>query len=154
MRVLPLFLSFTLFLSASVAAQQFDQRELIQNLKIFSSDSFGGRKANQEGGEKSRNFVRSKFQSLGLQSFSIDNFQEFAIQGRNEDPYSGYNIIGYLKGSVFPDRYVVISAHHDHLGTHGDEIYNGADDNGSGTCALFSIAEYFTKYGPRTSIPI
>lgn len=56
------------------------------------------------------------------------------------------NIVGMLKGSSLPDEYVVIGAHYDHIGVgkadvNGDSIYNGADDNGSGTAGLLLAAE-------------
>ncbi len=67
------------------------------------------------------------------------------------------NIIGYIEGSEFPDEYIFISAHSDHEGIINGEIYNGADDNGSGTAAVLEIAEAFslaTKngYRPKRSI--
>lgn len=58
------------------------------------------------------------------------------------------NVVGLLPGSdpSLDDEYVVISAHYDHVGTRlpdaeGDSIYNGADDNGSGTTAVLELAE-------------
>lgn len=51
------------------------------------------------------------------------------------------NVAAYIKGSEKPDEYVVISAHYDHLGKRGKEIYNGADDNGTGTTALLEMAQ-------------
>ena len=57
------------------------------------------------------------------------------------------NVVGILPGSdpVLKEEYVLISAHMDHLGVgpavDGDSIYNGADDNASGTAAVLEIAE-------------
>jgi Zn-dependent M28 family amino/carboxypeptidase len=56
---------------------------------------------------------------------------------------SSQNVVAYIKGSEFPDEVLIISAHLDHLGTKDEQIYNGADDNGSGTAALMEIAEAF-----------
>ncbi|MBK8347661.1 MAG: M28 family peptidase [Saprospiraceae bacterium] len=53
----------------------------------------------------------------------------------------GKNIIGYIKGKSKPDEFVVVSAHYDHLGKRGDEIFNGADDNGSGTSTLLELSQ-------------
>ena len=59
------------------------------------------------------------------------------------------NVIGRLEGAVRPDEYVVYTAHWDHLGMNpdmeGDNIYNGALDNASGTAAMLEIAEAFTR---------
>ena len=62
------------------------------------------------------------------------------------------NVVARLPGSSLPDEYVIYTAHWDHLGRdstlRGDQIYNGALDNASGTSALIEIAEAFTKLGP------
>lgn len=60
------------------------------------------------------------------------------------------NVVGLLKGAVHPDEYVVMGAHYDHIGTgrpndQGDSIFNGADDNASGTAGLLMNAEAFAK---------
>jgi hypothetical protein len=53
----------------------------------------------------------------------------------------GTNIIATIEGETKPDEHVIVSAHYDHLGKRGDEVFNGADDNGSGTTALLSLAK-------------
>ncbi|MCW3081380.1 M28 family peptidase [Segetibacter sp.] len=67
------------------------------------------------------------------------------------------NVIGVLPGTDKADEYVLITSHYDHLGTHGKEIFYGADDDGSGTTSVIEIAEAFAKaknegHGPRRSI--
>ncbi len=67
------------------------------------------------------------------------------------------NVLGYLEGTDLKDEILVLTAHYDHLGMQGDKIYNGADDDGSGTVAVMDIAEAFAKakadgHGPRRSI--
>ena len=60
------------------------------------------------------------------------------------------NVAGFWPGSD-PDlrnQVVIVSAHYDHVGVSGEETYNGADDNGSGTCGLMAIAEALASYGP------
>lgn len=52
----------------------------------------------------------------------------------------GNNIIGYIEGKTKKDEYIIVSAHYDHLGKRGDEIFNGADDNASGTSTLLELA--------------
>ncbi|MCW1717363.1 M28 family metallopeptidase [Pseudoalteromonas sp. A3] len=60
-----------------------------------------------------------------------------------------YNFIATLPGSEKADEHVIYSAHWDHLGTDttrkGDQIYNGAHDNATGTAGLIEVAEAFTK---------
>ena len=68
------------------------------------------------------------------------------------------NVLGYLEGSDLKDEVLVITSHYDHLGLgENGEIFNGADDDGSGTVAVMDIAEAFVKakadgHGPRRSI--
>jgi len=68
------------------------------------------------------------------------------------------NVVAVIKGSEKPDEYVIISAHLDHVGVNTEgEIYNGADDDGSGTVGLLEIAEAFKKAadegnGPKRSV--
>lgn len=52
----------------------------------------------------------------------------------------GKNVIGYIEGKTKPNEYVIVTAHYDHLGKRGDEVYNGANDNGSGTVTLMELA--------------
>ena len=69
-------------------------------------------------------------------------------------PVTTQNVIAVLEGSdpVLKNEYVAIGAHYDHVGigtpVNGDAIYNGADDDGSGTVAVLSLAEAFVR-GPR-----
>ncbi|TCK64838.1 peptidase M28-like protein [Winogradskyella wandonensis] len=67
------------------------------------------------------------------------------------------NVVAFIKGSEKPDEIVVLSAHLDHEGIKNGEVYNGADDDGSGTIAILEIAEAFQQavkdgYQPKRSI--
>jgi len=74
------------------------------------------------------------------------------------DPLQTRNVVGILRGSdpVLKNQYVMFSAHMDHLGvrgTTGDTIYNGADDDASGTSTVIELARIFTKgERPKRSI--
>jgi hypothetical protein len=67
---------------------------------------------------------------------------------------SAMNVIGWLEGSdpMLRDEYVVFTAHMDHVGVgrpvNGDSIYNGADDDASGTAGIVELAQAFAS-GPR-----
>lgn len=61
------------------------------------------------------------------------------------EKFVGENVLAYIPGTDLKDELVVITAHYDHLGIIDSNIYNGADDNGTGTVALLEIAEAFMK---------
>lgn len=76
---------------------------------------------------------------------------------RGEVPVETQNVMGYMEGTDKKDEVVLITAHYDHVGIQNGQIHNGADDDGSGTCAVLEIAEAFAKAkaegnGPRRSI--
>jgi Peptidase family M28 len=60
---------------------------------------------------------------------------------KNVTLLEGNNIIATIEGKSKTDEYVIVSAHYDHLGIRGDEVFNGADDNGSGTSTLIELAK-------------
>lgn len=77
------------------------------------------------------------------------------IQNNFIPDYQSQNIIGYVKGSEFPDSFIVFSAHYDHLGQMGKDVYfPGANDNASGCAMLFNLAKQYSmpEHNPKYSI--
>ncbi|QIA09627.1 M28 family metallopeptidase [Draconibacterium halophilum] len=77
--------------------------------------------------------------------------------GAEPEVLEGKNVIAYIEGSdpVLKNEYIVFMAHYDHLGIGKDgDVYNGADDNGSGTAAIMEVAEAFASLEekPKRSI--
>ena len=75
------------------------------------------------------------------------------------DKLNSINVASIIEGSHYPNEYIVITAHLDHVGIEGEDIFNGADDDGSGSMALLEIAQAFKMasldgYGPKRSIVI
>ena len=67
------------------------------------------------------------------------------------------NVIGVIPGTDKKDEYLFLTGHYDHLGNHDGKIYYGADDDGSGTCAVINMAKAFAKAkaegnGPRRTV--
>ncbi|MGK0414916.1 MAG: Zn-dependent M28 family amino/carboxypeptidase [Polaribacter sp.] len=141
---------------------EIDSKELLANIQILSTDTLEGRAFSTPGSQKAQNIILDKFTALELEpvlgnnllqgfshTFKGEKRQEvFPIKNPKKDFSNvtdtiakGANIIGMLKG--LSDKSIVISAHYDHLGIRDGEIYNGADDNASGTAALFTLIEYF-----------
>ncbi len=76
---------------------------------------------------------------------------------RNEEKIITENVLGFVEGSDLKDEVIVITAHYDHLGKHDGVVFNGADDDGTGTVAVMELAEAFMKakqdgFGPRRSM--
>ncbi|PCJ24693.1 MAG: aminopeptidase [Flavobacteriales bacterium] len=65
--------------------------------------------------------------------------------------YQSQNVIGYVEGTEHPDSFIVLSAHYDHLGMMGNEVYfPGANDNASGVAMLLNLAYHYTHKEPPT----
>ena len=130
----------------------FNTDSLISNIKVLSSDDFEGRRTDTRGAEKAKDYIIKKLQSFkNIQSLANDYQQPFAFTTRGK-AYEGVNILGLVKGTKYPQDYIVISAHYDHEGIKNNQIYNGADDDASGVAALFAFAEYFEKNPPEHSV--
>jgi aminopeptidase YwaD len=75
------------------------------------------------------------------------------IEAKIIPDYATQNVIGWVKGTQYPDSFIVISAHYDHLGMMGSETYfPGANDNASGIAMLLSLADYYSQHPAACSI--
>ena len=137
--------------------------ELKTHLYIVASDEMEGRETGSEGQKKAGVYLIDQYKKDGI-SFPAagTNFYQhipaaFLNAKRNENLPDSENIWAYIEGSEKPNEVLVISAHYDHVGTKKGKIYNGADDDGSGTVALLEIAQAFQMakkagHGPKRSI--
>lgn len=134
--------------------------DLKEHLYLLSSDILEGRKTGEKGQKMAVNYLTAYYEHLNLKSpEAYLDYQQPIPKAFFNDKSSGdsQNVLAYVEGSEFPDEVVVISAHYDHLGIKGDDVYNGADDNASGTSAVMEIAQSFQMaknegYGPKRSI--
>ena len=140
-------------------------------LTHLASDELEGRCAGFPGNDKATEFIAARFREAGLAPVGDAGpdgkptyYQHFKIR---RDELTTRNCAGLLRGSELSDEIVVLGAHHDHVGRRGqhragqlgettkdDEIWNGADDNGSGTTALLGVVRHYAVTGarPRRSI--
>lgn len=88
----------------------------------------------------------------------LDGKVELA-QEKNTRSLVGENVLGYIEGSdpQLKEEVVIVTAHYDHLGKRGDAVYNGADDNASGTSTVLEISQAFAEarkagVGPKRSV--
>jgi Zn-dependent M28 family amino/carboxypeptidase len=147
------------------------------DLSFLSSDALSGRYTPSAGLDVAADFIASRFRASGLEApvhdtyFQNADLTEYlkAEPGkhtiRTDQPVQCKNVIGILRGSdpVLRDTYIIVSAHYDHIGTwktaagltsakpasDHDEIYNGANDDGSGTVSVIAIAQAFANLRVR-----
>ena len=131
-----------------------DRGTLLQDLRVLAADDMQGREIGTPGGEKARAYVARRFRESGLRPLGASFEHPFSVGLRRGGPAGGQgvNVVGRLEGTTRPDEYIVISAHYDHVGVRGGQVFNGADDNASGTAALFAMARYFNEHRPATSL--
>ena len=129
----------------------FDSEALIRNIKTLSNDSFTGRRTGTNGAKKSKNFIIDAFTKQEVLPVFESFEQPFSFFTRGKS-YKAVNVIGFIKGTAKSNKCIVISAHYDHEGVKSGEIYNGADDNASGTSALIAFAEYFKANPPKNNV--
>lgn len=131
-----------------------DSNQLLSDLEYLSSDEMKGRFPGTEESREVQDFIEKRFQNLGLSNFGDSYRQIFDhTNPRNNETFEDVvNMIGYVEGTENPDEFIVVTAHYDHLGVREGEIYNGADDNASGTGGLLAAADWFSNNPPSHSI--
>jgi hypothetical protein len=112
-----------------------DATRVLSDLRFLSSPELGGRATGSPGNTTARNYIEREFERAGLRMFGSSFRQPFTAEGRE-----AANVVGYLPGSRSPGRFIVVTAHFDHLGTRDGVVFPGADDNASGTAGLLEIA--------------
>jgi len=126
-------------------AETISAEELKAHVYKFSDDEFKGRKAGDAGHNKASNFLKNYYIQENIGSpFDGDNYyQKIPEPFLPKGTKATQNVIAYIKGREKPDEVLIISGHSDHEGFTSTGIYNGADDNGSGTAAIMEIAQAF-----------
>ncbi len=149
-----LFLFFYVNINSQTCKKEtsmFCEKAILRHIKSLSSDAFEGRKTGTKGALKTKKYIINQFHSLNVKPLKRSYEQRFLfIEKRRE--YKATNVLGLIKGTKNPHKYIVISAHYDHEGIKKGKIFNGADDNASGLSALFSFGEYLKKNPPKHSV--
>jgi len=136
-------------------AELFDADAMLERVKFLSLDSLEGRQTGTKGNLIAREYVINQFKKYGISPLLDGYTQPFSFEGhRDKKTYEGANVLGVIKGTEHTEKYIVISAHYDHVGVRDGKVYNGADDDASGTSAIIAIAEYFKNNPPKHSIVI
>jgi Zn-dependent M28 family amino/carboxypeptidase len=129
---------------------------LPRDVGILASDDMAGREYGKPGGKQARDWLVGQ-----LKPFTVGANTSATGNARWVQPFGtgGGNVVGIIRGTRWPDRYVMVGAHYDHLGDHGcrrpdpaDTICNGALDNATGVAAVLALMRRMADDPPRRSI--
>ncbi|MBR3744393.1 MAG: M28 family peptidase [Bacteroidales bacterium] len=126
------------------------QREIIEHL---CDSVMEGRGSGTGGGMLARNYILNRFEQLDLKPFYFRRQESFFYN----EKITMHNVMGVVPALGISDKYIVVSAHYDHLGVIKGKTYPGADDNASGVAALLTMAQMFSQMrqdgmGPSVNI--
>lgn len=149
------------------AAKTITAADLKKDLEYLASDELEGRATGSIGQQKAADYLVKRFAELKLEPGGDNKTYKQKInykpRKRNKSesapatdaaPIEVCNVVGILRGSDPALGAIVFSAHYDHLGRgrankEGDDIYNGADDDGSGTVSVLALAKAYSSRGAK-----
>jgi Zn-dependent M28 family amino/carboxypeptidase len=134
-------------------SKQIDQDVLWNDISVLANTQMQGRETATSGGKLAAQYIRQRYQNIGLKTFPlIENYLQHFSFSKGWSEIVGANVLGWIEGNKKSDKFIIVSAHYDHLGHRGGKTFNGADDNASGVAALLSIAQYIADNGSHYSI--
>ncbi|MEZ5421145.1 MAG: M28 family peptidase [Vicinamibacterales bacterium] len=115
---------------------------LMETIRALTAPGMDGREVGSPGGAKARDYIEGRLTAAGLPPAGTSGYrQTFAVTTKAGVTRTGTNLITRCEGR-HPDRpALVVSAHYDHLGVRGGQVYHGADDNASGVALALHLAE-------------
>ncbi|SIS61250.1 M28 family metallopeptidase [Chryseobacterium gambrini] len=145
------------------AYKEIKAEDLKKNLYVIASDEMEGRDTGSPGQKRAGEYMVNYYKGLGISypkalgSYYQKVPSDFMKKRGGGNLPDSENILAFIEGSEKPEEIVVISGHYDHVGTRNGVVYNGADDDGSGTVAVMEIAKAFQAAkkagnGPKRSI--
>ncbi len=146
-------------INPTLYANTITEKELKKTLYEFANNEMEGRETGEFGQKKAAAYLKAFYENVGIPSpAGLDYYQYIPKEFFSGAIKKSENVVAFLEGTTHPDEIIVLSAHYDHLGVNtNDEVFNGADDNGSGSMSMLQIAEAFAKakkegVGPKRSI--
>ena len=131
------------------------QAQLLEDVRILASEEMAGRDTGSAGGEMARNYIVGRLEALGVAAPAMGRLQPWEATGRTRagpKVYNGVNILGVIPGTRATDKYIVVTAHYDHVGTNDGQVFNGADDNASGVATMLALAADLKRQAPEHSV--
>jgi Zn-dependent M28 family amino/carboxypeptidase len=126
--------------------------QLWSDLSILAADDMQGRGPSTPGGEKARAYIVARFEEMGIAAPAMGRLQPFQATSRRGATVNGVNVLGVIPGTRRGDRYIVVTAHYDHVGAPDGVIHNGADDNASGVATMLALAAELKRRAPEHSV--
>lgn len=102
--------------------------------------------------------VATQWADFPIIQIKKDRIKQFVLKIQvNVNPlykhHNTQNVLGYFKGSQYPDSFVVFTAHYDHLGMLGSSaIFPGANDNASGVAMVLDLVQHYAQNPPKYSV--
>lgn len=134
-----------------------NQSDLRAHLEFIASDELEGRYTPSRGLDIAARYIAAQLALYGAKPGGVKGtyFQAFPMP--DGSPGMAANVIGIFEGTdpVLKNEYVAVGCHYDHIGVGGsgpDRIFNGADDNGSGTAAMLEMAQALSRQRPKRSV--
>jgi hypothetical protein len=127
-----------------------DSAALFNHLSFIASPSLEGRETGTTGNSIAQNYITRQFDSLQLQKPGKDYLQAFSF--KQQQTVNAANLLAIIPGTTYPNQYIVVSAHFDHIGIINGKIHPGADDNASGVACLLALGAWLKKNPPQHSI--
>lgn len=114
-----------------------DAARMLADIRTLASPEMGGRDPDEG---KSAAWVAERMEAIGLEPLFDGDYRQPIPGGKV--PLTGANVGGFVRGGdpEVADEWVLITAHHDHLGQRGERLFAGADDNASGTAMVLEAA--------------
>ena len=139
------------------------QQDLKKNLYVIASDEMGGRDTGSPGQKKAGEYMIKQYMEMGIShpdkmSSYYQKIPAASLNtGRGRDLPDSENILAFIKGTEKHEEIIVVSAHYEKKKKKNGVVFNGADDDGSGTVAVMQIAKAFQNakksgHGPKRSI--
>lgn len=136
---------------AAQAPPALDSTQLLRDLSVLAHDSLEGRATGTVGSLKARHFLERRMEQTGLLPAGSDPGYGQAFSWPRG---TGANLVGIVPGRDPEADVIVLTAHYDHLGVQDGRIYNGADDNASGTAAVLELARQLLSDPPEHTVVV
>ena len=131
--------------------------QLLEDVRILAADDMQGRDTGAPGGAMARAYIVGRLEALGVAAPPMGREQPWEMQGRTREgpkAFNGVNVLGVIPGTRVTDKYIVVTAHYDHVGVSDGQVYNGADDNASGVATMLALAADLKRQAPDHSVLI